>query len=44
MSLLYDAWPDHTVEDCFAEAARYCGIVQLFLLQAAQSETKPLSQ
>jgi len=38
MSLLYDAWPDRSVEECFAEAARYCGLVQTFLLQAAHFE------
>ena len=38
MSLLFDAWPDRSVDECFAEAARYCGVVHAFLLQAAHSE------
>ena len=40
-SLLHDAWHDRSFEECFAEAARYCGIVHAFLLQAAHSDTKP---
>jgi hypothetical protein len=44
MSLLHDTWHDRSVEECFAEAARYCGAVQAFLLQAAHSDAKPASQ
>jgi hypothetical protein len=33
MSLLFDAWPDRSVDECFTEAARYCGLVHMFLLQ-----------